>query len=227
MARPRADQREHLGDLCAFALEIVGAPQDHCERFREVAAIGQMPRNQLFGLRRSFRNSNAARQLERVEAVNVAPGRQDIGVAEQIATGRGADEFRVERMDDAVKLAIGVEQRVDAHPVGLWCGVEDGCPLACFHRCPDDVQAMRNECALDVVEVGGECGDVARVDVDGRRRVADHRLDHRAFVIQRDAPPLNQRLEVGEAFVKSGFLERRRDVRDQRCARTALGEHPF
>ena len=50
-------------------------------------------------------NRESGRDPERVESVDIAPGRQDFGSPEDVATGDRANIASAQRADDAVQLA--------------------------------------------------------------------------------------------------------------------------
>ena len=83
--RPCADERHRLRNLRAFGLQIVGTPEYHRQRLRERRTIGHVPLYQLACLRAAVGDGEAAGNTERVEAVDIAAGRQNVGIAQNIA----------------------------------------------------------------------------------------------------------------------------------------------
>ena len=105
-ARGSADQRKDLGNLRAFALQIVRTPQHHRQRGRRAAGVGRVARDERFGLCGAVLHRKAAGDAERVKAVDVAASGQDFGVADQIAARRRANIMCIERSDDAAELVF-------------------------------------------------------------------------------------------------------------------------
>ena len=64
-------------------------------------------------LLRAVLNRKGAGNAERIEAVEIAAGRQDRRCAQEIAARRGPDELAVERMQDARDLVILLQDAVD------------------------------------------------------------------------------------------------------------------
>ncbi len=105
-ARPRTEQRQRLPDRRAFVLEIVGAPQHDRDRLRKAVSFGDMLVDQPLRLLRAVLHRKGAGDPERIEAVQIAPGRQDRRRPQQIAAGRRADELAVERAQDGRDFVI-------------------------------------------------------------------------------------------------------------------------
>ena len=78
-ARLGAHQPQRLRDRAAFGLQVVGAPQHHRDRFRQRLAVRRVAREQSLGLARAVAHREGARDAERIEAVQIAPGRQHLG----------------------------------------------------------------------------------------------------------------------------------------------------
>ena len=108
-----AHQPQRLGDRTAFGLEIVGAPQHHRDGLGQRLRVGGMPRQQPLGLARAVLHRKGARNAERIEAVEIAAGRQDVLVAQQVAARRRSQIAAVEGMQDRRRLVIGCQQRVE------------------------------------------------------------------------------------------------------------------
>ena len=105
-ARPGAEQRQRLPDRRALVLEVVGAPQHDRHRFRQPVSFADVLVDQPLRLLRAVLHRKGAGNAERIEAMEIAPGRQDRRRAQQIAARRGTDELAVERMQDARDLVI-------------------------------------------------------------------------------------------------------------------------
>ena len=84
-ARLGADPGERLADRAAFALEIVGSPQHQRDRFRQRVAVLAVALQHALDLARAVGDRIGARDAVGVEAVQVAPRRQDRGGAHQVA----------------------------------------------------------------------------------------------------------------------------------------------
>ena len=112
-ARPRAEQRQRLPDRRAFVLEIVGAPQHDRDRLRQAVSFGDVLVDQPLRLQRAVLHRKGAGDPERIEAVQIAPGRQDRRCPQQIAARRRTHELAVERMQDARDFVILRQQDVD------------------------------------------------------------------------------------------------------------------
>ena len=117
-ARLRAHQCQRLGDRPAFALQVVGAPEHHRDRFRKGVAVVPVPSKQALGLARAVLHRVGARDAERIEAVDVAAGRQDRRRAQQVAARRGAQEAAVEGMQHAGDLVVFGQQPVGGGKLG-------------------------------------------------------------------------------------------------------------
>ena len=76
-ARRGAQQRQRLGDRPALGLQIVGAPQHDRDRLGQRVAVGRVAGEQPLGLARAVLHREGAGDAERIEAVQVAAGRQD------------------------------------------------------------------------------------------------------------------------------------------------------
>ena len=111
-ARPRSHQRQRLRDRAAFGLEVVGAPQHQRDRLRHRLVVGGEAFEQHAGLARPVGDGEGAGNAERIEAVQVAPGRQDRRRAQQVAARRGAHEAAVERVQDRGQLVVVLHQAI-------------------------------------------------------------------------------------------------------------------
>ena len=97
--RRRAHQPQRLGDRTALGLEVVGAPQHHRHRLRQPVALFHVLGEQAVGLTRPVSDGELAGDAERVEAVQIAPGRQHLGGAQQVAARRRPRIAAVERVN--------------------------------------------------------------------------------------------------------------------------------
>ena len=113
-AGTRAQQRERLTDRAPARLEVVGAPEDERHRLRKRVALRDVAREETRGLLRAVEDRERAGDREGIEAVQVAPGGQHRGVAQQIAAGRGAGVATVERAHERGQLVVVREVVVDA-----------------------------------------------------------------------------------------------------------------
>ncbi len=231
--RPRADQRHGLRQLDAFALHIVGAPQHHGEAFGVSGiTVRTMPDEKLFGLPCAFCNGKCAGNAEGVEAVDIAPRRQDFGIADHIPTRRRLYVAAVESMDQGAEFVVGGELALDLRAVrigiGFEHGVEESVALFAFDGPAEDVQPMRDQRAFQFVEAAGQIADFALFDIERFALLRDHRFERIAlpgFVA--GTPALDQRLEVGKPLVEARLGKRRCEVADQCRRSSALGQHPL
>ena len=113
VARLRAEQPERLGKRPALGLQVVRAPEHHGDRLGQAPRLVAMPGEQALGLARAVLDGEGARDAEGVEPVQVAPGRQDLGRAQQVAAGRRADVAAVEGVDQGGELVVRGEQRIE------------------------------------------------------------------------------------------------------------------
>ena len=77
----RADQRQRLGDRAAVGLDAVRPPEHQRHRVRQAGVGVEQP----LGLARAVLHREGGGHAERVEGVDVAPGGQDVAVADQVA----------------------------------------------------------------------------------------------------------------------------------------------
>ena len=112
-ARPGADQGQGLGDRCPLGLEVVGAPQHDGDGLGEGMAVRHVALDQAFGLARAVLHRIGAGDAEGVEAVQVAPGGQDLRRAQQVAARGGPHEAAVQRAQQAIDLVVLGHQAVD------------------------------------------------------------------------------------------------------------------
>ena len=159
-----AHQPERLGDRAAFGLQVVGAPQHHRNGFRQALAVRLVPGEQAVGLAGAVLHREGAGQAERVEAVQVAPGGQHLGGAQQVAAGRRADVAAIERVDDGGHFGVGGQQQVQPGAfgrVGDAGGVEHLGALVGVGRLAQHVQAVRDEGVFQFEQRGGQAQDLA------------------------------------------------------------------
>ncbi len=78
-ARGRAQQSEDLPDRRALGLEVVGAPEHNGDGLGQRIAVGHVAVEDALRLLRTVLERVSAGDAEGVEAVDVAPGRQNLG----------------------------------------------------------------------------------------------------------------------------------------------------
>ena len=86
---------------------------------RKRVALRDVAREQTRGLLRAVEDRERAGDREGIEAVQVAPGGQHRGVAQQIAAGRGAGVATVERAHERGQLVVVREVVVDARELAV------------------------------------------------------------------------------------------------------------
>ena len=111
-ARHRTHQRQSLRKRAAFRFQIVAAPQDHRDGLGQRIAAFDIGIEQTLRLSRAIAHRKGARNAEGVETVNIAPGRQNVGGMQDVATWRWPDETSVERGENCADLMILRQQPV-------------------------------------------------------------------------------------------------------------------
>jgi hypothetical protein len=101
-----ADQRQRLGDGAALGLEVVGPPEHQRDGLGQPVAVGQMPIQQDLRVLGALAHREYARQPEGIEAVQVAPGRQDLRRTQQVAARCRPHEAAFQRTQDRRRLVI-------------------------------------------------------------------------------------------------------------------------
>ena len=94
---PHSHQCQHLTDRSALVFQIIRPPQHDRDGFRHGQAVSPVACDDALRLLRTVLNGEGAGDAEGIEAVEIAPGRQDCRSAKQIAAGSGPDEAAVER----------------------------------------------------------------------------------------------------------------------------------
>jgi hypothetical protein len=103
---------------------------------------------QQFSLARAIGQCKGGRHAERIERVNVAPGRQHVGRADQVAAGNRGDEVSAQRVEQGWQFVRLGKQLVDPRPrFGIGFGHDANLLGACFgvNRAADHVQAVRDQ----------------------------------------------------------------------------------
>ena len=187
--------------------------------------------------------------------MDVAPGRQDLRAAQQVAAGHRPDELGVQRTDDAVDFAVEGQRRVerghlleqrrveldrsrhdpldrvDRQQLAARAGRSGDHvdPLGARRGFARDVQPLRDQLALDFVELGRQRADVAAIEVERRRLVGDQLGEIGQLVAARVrlTPAVDRGLEVGEALVDPRIGQRRCEIAHKGRPGAALGENPF
>ena len=150
-ARLGADQRQRLRDRAAFALQVVGAPQHDRDGLGQGAAVVAVPREQALGLARAVAHREGAGDAERVEAVQVAAGRQDVGVRSRSPPGAGrmkppSSACSRCRRSRGPRPAVAVERARAPRASVTPRGVQHRTRAArASRRLADDVQAVRDQ----------------------------------------------------------------------------------
>ena len=131
-----------------------------------------MTGEQPVGLTRAILDRKGAGNPERVEAVQIPPGGQYFGRAQQISARGGTEIAAVQRVQDRGDFAVRGQQAVQPQPFGNFGNV--GCvehlaTLGLVRRLTDDVQAMRNERVFQFEQCCDKAVDMLRgVRVPGR-----------------------------------------------------------
>ncbi len=84
-ARTGTDEGQRLPDRSAFRLEVVGTPEYQGDGLRESVAFRDVPLDQTRGLLGAVLDRKGARQPEGIEAVQIAPRRQNRRGAQQVS----------------------------------------------------------------------------------------------------------------------------------------------
>ena len=167
------------------------------------------------------------------KAVDVAPGRQHVGVFEQVAAGGWTDIAAVERMDQRAKFVIGIElcRNVGAGDVGRGrrhCVDQSVARLAAQFSA-QHMQPVRDQLALDFIEAAGQRVQIIAGDIERRTGIADHlgQIASLVALIGDAAIALDHGFQVGKILGQASLGQRRGQVADQGRARTALGDQAF
>ena len=241
-ARCGTEQRHRLGDGSALALEVVGAPQHQRHGLGQGLAGGDMGVEQQLRLARTILHREGGRDAEGIEAMEVAPRRQDVGRADQVTARYGADEARIERLEQPCDLMVFRQEAVHLREVGGGSGFGDaGDGLAAglgIHRLADDMQSVRDQRVFKFEDLQLQCVNLgfriipfglSRGEVDGGGLGLDEEGEVMALGSSRlqPAPAADRGLEVDEAAVEARLGQRRRQVADERRTRAALGDGAF
>ena len=204
-----------------------------------------MAREQRVGLSRAVANGEGARDAERIEAVEVAPGRQDVGRSQQVAARRRSDvAARRARArspasrDRSASSASSAARRSGsvtpaASSISARAAAEGGLPRTC-RPCGISVysssRTSRCRRATSDSAASSQAGS-ARGEFDRRGLRLDHGRERRALPgvgIRIHRPPaIDRGLEIDQAAIQPRFGHRRRQIADQRRAGAALGERTF
>ena len=122
-ARRGAHQGQRLRHRAAFGLEVVGAPQHHGHGFGQGLVVLLVAGQQLFGLALAVAHGKGRRHAEGVQAVQVAPGGQHVGVADQVAAGGGLQVAAIEGAHQALHFVVFTQQAVAAHQLTQCLGL--------------------------------------------------------------------------------------------------------
>ena len=147
-ARFGAHQPQHLGDRAAFGLQVVGAPQHHRDGFGVGVAILAVPGEQGVGLPRTVAHGECARYPERIESVQVAAGRQNVGRPQQVAARRRSDVACVKGAHDGRRFVVGGEQGIErctALRFGDARGIQHFRTRSCGGSLANDMKAVRDQ----------------------------------------------------------------------------------
>ena len=225
-ARFGAEQPQRLGDRAAFGLQVVGAPQDHRHRLRQLPAVSLVAGEQAVGLLGAVAHGEGAGDAERIEAVQIAAGGQHVGGAQQIATGSGPDVAAIERMNDGRNFVIDRQQRVEALAfgrIGDAGGIQHRDALFGVEALADDVQARAGSACIPVPAVrprgpaacessvqAGSSG-VARLTVTAWAWTSSVRACRCAGIGIRGqgAPAVQRRLQIQQSAIQPGMGDRR------------------
>ena len=105
-------QCQGLTNRPAFAFQIVGAPQNHGDRFREAIAVSHMAFDQACCLPRPIFNRKGTGQAEGVEAMKIPPGWYDFRRAQDIAPRNRPHIAAVQGMDQGTQFMIFCQQSI-------------------------------------------------------------------------------------------------------------------
>ena len=163
--------------------------------------------------------------------MQVTPGRQHVGGAQEVAAGRRARVAAVERVDHGRQLVVDGEQLVEASAfdrLGDPGGIEHAVALFLRRRLADDVQAVRDQRVFEFEQVGGDLLDAA-AQLDGLALRPDQ-LGQRVallgirFRLHRP-PTVDRGFQVQQPAIQARMRDRRRQVGNQRRRSPALGDH--
>ena len=198
-----------------------------------------MPCEQAFSLLLTLRASVARGQQKRVKTVNVAACGQNIGVYHDVAARSGLNIRTVKRVNERGHLVAGVQ--LGTQSLTVRCvfaiaqfvgrghhGIEHILARLALRIGAKDVQPMRDQRFFEFVKLARQLFDGAVFQINRVALIRDQLSQIFAFrVILADAPALNACLKLGQILVEPGLRQWRREVADQRCGRTALGQHAF
>ena len=111
-ARQSAHQRQGLANRCAFAFEVVAAPQHHGDGGGQGVAVFDVTIQQALRLLGPVFDGKGAGDAKRVKAMQVAPGGQDLRGAQHIATRSGAHKAAIQGMQDGADFGFAGHQVV-------------------------------------------------------------------------------------------------------------------
>ena len=111
-ARAGAHQGQGLGDGAALGLEVVRAPQDHGDALRQRIALDRIALQEPFGLTGAILQRKLTGDAVGVEAVEVAPGRQDLRGAQQVTAGGRPHIAAVQGVQDGRDLVLLGQQLI-------------------------------------------------------------------------------------------------------------------
>ena len=148
---------------------------------------------------------------------------------QQVAARRRCDKGSVERPHQRAEFVVRVQPGFDLGAVQFGAGTahrgDQVIALCPGQLAAKDVQALRNQFALDLVETARQAVHVPGFDIEFSAMIADQDFQFRLFgrIIGDRPVAFEQRLELAKTLVKPGLGQRRRQIADQRRARTALG----